>query len=365
MKLCVVYNFAQLYREPIFCRIDKEWECIWRFGCPEDGIKDMDISKLRDVKIVKTIRLPGGWKWQRGIIGLLRNDEIDSFLLLGELFNLSTWALIILRRVIAPQKKIYFWSHGWYGREGFVKKWMKRAFFGLADKTFLYGNYARQIAIQQGNNPHKLFVIHNSLDYETQIRLRESLEPSDIYRKHFKNNNPTLIFIGRLTKGKKLHQLLHAITLLKERGENYNVVFVGSGTEQHILEEIASKHGLSVWLYGACYNDKINAELIYNADLCVSPGNVGLTAIHAMTYGTPVITHSFYPNQGPEFEAIVDGKTGCFFKENDIESLANAIHTWFADHNAERDLIRQNCYQEITDSWCPDFQMKVLRHNLY
>lgn len=39
----------------------------------------------------------------------------------------------------------------------------------------------------------------------------------------------------------------------------------------------------NVWFYGSCYDEQTNAELIYNADMCVAPGNVGLTAIHAMT----------------------------------------------------------------------------------
>jgi glycosyltransferase involved in cell wall biosynthesis len=41
--------------------------------------------------------------------------------------------------------------------------------------------------------------------------------------------------------------------------------------------------------YGESYNERELAPLIALADVCVSPGNVGLTAIHALTYGTPVI----------------------------------------------------------------------------
>ena len=38
--------------------------------------------------------------------------------------------------------------------------------------------------------------------------------------------------------------------------------------------------------------------------MCVSPGNVGLTAIHSLTYGTPVLTHDNFNFQMPEAEAI-------------------------------------------------------------
>lgn len=59
----------------------------------------------------------------------------------------------------------------------------------------------------------------------------------------------------------------------------------------------------------------VNAELIYNADLCVAPGNIGLTAMHAMMFGCPCISHNDFSWQMPEFEAIVPYKTGNFLKE--------------------------------------------------
>ena len=60
-----------------------------------------------------------------------------------------------------------------------------------------------------------------------------------------------------------------------------------------ILEKLAQpllKKGLCHF-QGAVF-DESNSELIYHSDLCVSPGNVGLTAIHSLTYGVPVATHT-------------------------------------------------------------------------
>ena len=44
----------------------------------------------------------------------------------------------------------------------------------------------------------------------------------------------------------------------------------------------------------------------------VSPGNVGLTAIHSLSYGTPVLTHNNFNNQMPEVESIQPGFNGYF-----------------------------------------------------
>ena len=110
--------------------------------------------------------------------------------------------------------------------------------------------------------------------------------------------------------------LVNAVAELKTKGENYNLVFVGNGLEGENLKARVKGLGLTdaVWFNGACYDEKTNAELIYNSDLCVAPGTVGLTAMH-MVFGTPVISHNDFKWQMPEFEAIKPGITGAFLKE--------------------------------------------------
>ena len=212
----------------------------------------------------------------------------------------------------------------------------------------------------------KLFAIHNSLDYDTQKALRERIQPSDIYKEHFKNDHPTIIFIGRLIKDKKLDILVDALAKLRERDEMYNLVFVGNGTQKEELESHVSRLSLNeqVWFYGACYDECTNAELIFNSDLCIVPGAIGLTAIHSMMFGVPVITHDYFPNHGPEFESIKSGITGEYFKHNDSKSLVSAIQSWFSIHRDDRDAVRQACFNEIDTKWNPYFQMDMIKKNL-
>ena len=185
---------------------------------------------------------------------------------------------------------------------------------------------------------------------------------SPLYQNHFGNNHSNLVFIGRLTKVKKLHQVLEAIALLKRQGKDYNITFVGDGEEKQRLELMADELDIknNVWLYGACYDERRIAELLFNADLCVSPGNVGLTAMHAMTFGCPVLSHNNFAAQMPEFEAIEEGATGAFFKENDIKSLAEAIDNWQSNQK-NREEIRKECYRVIDEKYNPHVQVDTLR----
>ena len=367
MKLCLIYNFAQHYRTSIFKLIDQEYDCEFVFGNKYLNVKKMDYSLLNGkVTEIRTKELMGGWLYRPGFQKMLRQD-FDCFLMLGETRALSTWLFCIRARLFYPRKRVYFWSHGWYGKESRIESMVKSVFFRLPKGgVFLYGNYSRNLMIKKGFDPNKLFVIHNSLAYEEQRFLREHLSKGQIYKEHFGNDNPNLFFIGRLISSKKLDMILHAMTILCERGENYNMTFIGDGEQMEKLKILTKELKLDhkVWFYGPCYEEKVLSEMIFNADLCVSPGNVGLTAMHAMVFGTPVMTHNDFPHQGPEFEAILDGITGSFFRANDIESLADSISRWFAEKSSQREIVRQACMKEIDENWTPHFQMEVLRKHL-
>lgn len=366
-KLCCVFNLAAHYRADIYRLIDREFDADFYIGDAVANIKTMDYSLLKGYRATLANRnVIGSFYWQSGVLGLLHKSEYGTFLMTGEFFCLSTWLFLLIKALFYRRKRIYFWTHGWYGHEGRTKRILKKMFFGMADGIFLYGNYAREEMVKNGFNGNKLFVIHNSLSYARQLELRKNMKLADIYREHFDNDRPTLIFIGRLTAVKRLDLLIDAVALFKSRNEIYNVVLVGDGVMRRQLEQRAELKGIghNVWFYGACYDERTNAELIYNADLCVAPGNVGLTAMHTMVFGCPVITHNDFKWQMPEFEAIHPGSTGDFFERDSVESLVDAISRWIAANHSRRDAVRQACYLEIDTQWTPQFQISVIKKGL-
>lgn len=361
MKLCIIYNFAQKYREGIYKLLDATYDCHWAFGNNHTDIKGLNYALLSNHQFIQNHYLIGPIYYQRGALALFRSH--DRILMLGELFCLSTWLMLILRRTICRQKRIYLWSHGWYGKEGILKRILKRWFFSMSDTTFLYGHHALLTARSQGYSRDNLQIVHNSLDYDTQLRIRQTLRTTDIYKAHFHNEHPTIIFIGRLTKVKRLDLLITAFAQLSTPA---NLTIVGNGAERQNLQNLIHTLKLDnrVWLYGESYDETINAHLIYNAHLCVSPGNVGLTAVHSLTYGTPVITHNNKAWQMPEFEAIKPGVTGNFFQENDASHLAKTIEEWLVAHAHNRNEVRQHCYSEIDESWTPHYQLSVFKTHI-
>lgn len=366
-KLCMIFDTPSLYREAIHEKIDENYDCDWYFGDYDYKVKTYNPSKYKHIKTLHVVDVPHvGLYATKEMVGLLFKKQYQNFFMVGEPRNLSIWALAILKRLFFRKKKLYFWAHGWYGKESFIQGFIKKLVYKSADGIFSYGSYAKELMVKNGFDKDKIFVIHNSLDYDKQLCLRKSLMASPIYQEHFGNDHPTLIFIGRLTAVKRLDMLVDAVAKLNEVSVKVNLVLVGDGIMRKELEEQVKKLGIekNVWFYGACYDEKENAELIYNADLCVAPGNVGLTAIHAMMFGTPVVSHDNFMYQMPEFEAIKTGITGDFFKCGNIDSLCSVISEWLKHHVDDRQAIRENCFGEIDKEWNPYYQMNVIKNNL-
>ena len=361
-KISFILNYAPHYREAVYRLIDKTFDCRFYFG-DKGNIKKLDYEIFsKPVKEFRVKSIKGDWCYYAGGLSVLK-DGSDTYILTGDMRNLSNWLILLLLKLFYPHKRSAIWTHGVYGKESKLQLSIKKVFYSLVDIIFCYGDRSKSLMINAGIKSDKIFSIHNSLDYEKQVALRSIADDGVLYRQHFGNDNSTLIFTGRLTKVKRLDMILEAMSILRNRGERYNLVLVGDGVERENLQQLAKAYDISdlIWFYGACYDEEELSKLIYNADLCVSPGNVGLTSIHSMTYGTPVITHNRFELQMPEFEAIKDGKTGAFFDCGDVTSLAKVISEWFAAQRDNREVVREECYREIDANWTPTYQVDILR----
>ena len=361
-KLCMIAVSAAMYRMSIFKRIDSSFNCDWYIGVLNNDIATFDTSILKNVSYFRYGYINPKLYWKKGILSLLFSKKYNTFILCAESRSISDYLFVGLKKLLCPRKKIILWTHGWYGKEGIIEKKIKLWLFKRANAILLYGIYGKELLVKEGISSSKLFVIGNSLNYGKQLKLREQCETTNIYVRYFNNTNPTVIFVGRLTRVKRLDILLYAVNILKKQEFKVNVVIVGDGEERRSLEKLVNNLDINqqVWFYGPCYDEAINAELIYNADVCVAPGNIGLTAVHSMMFGCPAITHDDYKWQMPEFEAIKLGITGAFFERNNANSLADTIRSWLVNNTDERQRRRKSCYTEIDNHWNPDYQINII-----
>lgn len=362
-KICCVLNFASHYREDIYLLLEKELGCEFYFGDVDKGrLKELDYSRFTHTPIVfKTKHLFSNFTWIKGSLKLAFNEKYKSYLLTGDPFCLSDWMFLCICKLLG--KNTYLWTHGWYGHETFFKKRLKKLLFSFPSGIFLYGENAKLLMENEHINTEKLHVVYNSLAYDEQLVIREKLASSNIYKEYFGNDNPVLIFTGRLTSVKKLDQLVKAHKKLADNGTSFNVVLVGEGSENGALKRQITDAGLDsyYWFYGSCYDENKIAELYYNALVCVSPGNVGLTAVHSLMYGCPVISHNNLAEQMPEVEVVKEGLTGGYFTQNCIESLASVISVALKANTDTRAMVRQACFNIIDEKYNPHYQIEVFR----
>lgn len=360
--ICCIFNFAAHYREPIYKLMNQELQCDFFIGDKvPTQITQMNYKDLSGFKKnIKNKYIFSKFYWQKGAISLCFKPY-KHYIITGDPFCLSTWLLLIMLKFTS--KRTYLWTHGWYGDEGFIKSSIKKIYFNLSSHILLYGEYAKKLMTKKGFKESKLSIIYNSLDYSRQLNIRKNLKETPIYTEHFKNNYPTLIYIGRIQAIKKLDQLINSLELLEEKGKKYNLIIVGEEVDGYNLSELnlTSKVSNRIWLYGPCYDEEKIGELLYNAEICISPGNVGLTAIHSLSYGTSIITHDNFSNQMPEFEAVINNRTGLFFIENDVEDLSNKIDTWHNYLNTNKTTVRSDAFQTIDNKYNPNNQIQLLK----
>lgn len=370
MKVAYFTNIAPHYRKKLWVQMlhDSKIQFHFFFGrSPANGIREMDFqdesgsgSFLARLHQVRNVRVGSVLIFQFGVISRVLTGKWDAIILLGDMYVISNWIAALINRL--KGKRTYFWGHGLYGNEGRVKFFIRKLFFCLADAHFLYGHYAKHLMERQGFESSTLHVVYNSLDYHRQKLARESVLEDQFFikRKYFSDGaSPVLIFIGRLTAEKKIDLLLHAVQILGASGTHVNVLIIGEGKERSRLEQIARSLKGQVYFYGACYDEYEIGRLLGNADLCVSPGNVGLTAIHSLSFGTPVCTHDDMTVQMPEAESIVPGKTGiCYNLQKG--NLAEVILSWISA-KLDREQVRKNCYETIDNRYNPNVQVNIFR----
>ncbi len=300
--------------------------------------------------------------WQRGIISVAMGSRFDVLILLGNIYFLSTWVAVVLARLRG--KKVYFWTHGFRDEEKGVKGKLRLFFYRLADGLLLYGNYARDILIKKGYPDERIHVIYNSLDYSDQTTRLRNVSNEDKTEKRQELGlgigDKVIIASGRITREKRFDLLIDAIAQLNAGHKDiYKLIVIGDGSELEAVQQRAVQLSVAenIVFYGACYDESELAVLISMSDVFVVPGDIGLSGIHSLTYGTPVITHNDFATHKPEFEAIVDGVNGAFYEKGNVADMVNKIQYWVCQ---DRSKTFDACRSIIQEKYTPANQVSVI-----
>lgn len=319
-------------------------------------------------KPVKSFFFKGVCFWQTRLLALAIENGYDIVVYWGDAYRLSTWFSAALAR--ARGKKVVFWSHGIYGKESKLKLFVRKTFYRIPHAMLLYGGYSKKLLVDEGFSESSLYVINNSLDVECQVEsYKRALDKGSSLSEDIKedlNVDRLVIFVGRLTASKKIEMILDCVKSINSSGTvRLGVLLVGGGDYKSKLESYSLSLNISdkVNFYGPCYDHDTLASLYIKSDICVSPGNVGLTAMQSLIFGTPVVTHDDMTNQMPESESVREGVSGALFLRDSLESLISAVNRClqYIDSGI---ITGETCREVIYSEYTPEYQAKIFHEML-
>jgi len=245
------------------------------------------------------------------------------------------------------------------------RSWVRRLLYRLAMGHLLYGEHAKSLLIAKGFPAERLHVVYNSLDHAAQESIDRSITDQDRFA--FRNSlgvradHGLVAFTGRLQPVKRLDLLLEAIRVLGTRGRVVHAAVVGKGAHQPVLEELCRTSGIQdrIHFLGESYDDRYLGLVLGSSDLCVIPSGAGLSIMHALAFGTPVILHDRTAEHFPEWEAVQDGVTGFYYRYGDTMDLSIQIERAIFPHPRKADLT-QACREAIADRYNPRMQVKLI-----
>lgn len=364
-RVCIAYPFFPHYRGPVL------EELLGRGRHRYTLVGD----RVSSEPSIKAWEVPSGVDWvdarvwglgkRRGVYiqpGLIRAGlslRYDVLVIHSGVWWPTTWLCAIAGRLTG--KRVLSWGHGWIKPEGGWRGWMRRVYYRLYHAHMTYGHCAKALFLETGWGPDKVQVIYNSLDYARQKAEREAAKPGEIdelRRKVTGSDLPVVVCVTRLIPVRRLDLLIEAAAQLKRDGKPVTLLLVGDGPERGALQRLADERGVACVFYGACYDEGVVSRLVMMSRCMVAPGKVGLTAMTALGYGVPVVTHGDAENQMPEWEAVIPGQTGTLFKEGDVADLARAIGVWTAGEAS--DGVRRACVEIIERFWNASMQRRCI-----
>ncbi|HVO35249.1 MAG TPA: glycosyltransferase [Gemmatimonadales bacterium] len=134
-----------------------------------------------------------------------------------------------------------------------------------------------------------------------------------------------VVFVGRLTRQKRVGDLLEALALLARRGRRLDLTVVGDGPERPALERRAAADDLAgtVTFVGAVPPEAVAAYLA-SKRLCVLPSvdeGLGLVVAEALVAGVPVVA----TRSGGIPDLLTDPEAGELVPPGDPAALADAM----------------------------------------
>lgn len=349
IKIAIIANVVPKYREGFYEKILKNKKFKIKIFCQKSLPTPIETSHTKFKKNVKLLNYFsfGNEKiviTKLPIIHLIRN--YDLFVVEGNPRYISHFIFATI--LILLRKKVILWTMAHSSADNKFREYVRLKWTKLFKYLYVYTDFEKFFLKKKGFNNHVIYPMNNGLN----------LEEIDKIKKNFYKNNQnrkTLTFLScsRLLKKNRFDLAINAFAKLKENYKfKFKYILIGTGDQEKYLKSLVKDYGLQnyVEFKGKIYDEKKLAPYFMKSVCLIHPSSIGLSLIHAFSYGLPVITHSSKLLHNPEIAAFKNNYTGFFFKINDVNSLKNKIKKFFEKKNL-KNIFRLNCYNIVKNKY--------------
>lgn len=169
----------------------------------------------------------------------------------------------------------------------------------------------------------------------------------ETYRGRNKKMGPfKLFYVSRMVPGRGFDLLIKAFAKLKNK-ENFRLVLAGNGPEEKSIQRLVGDSGLARYISLPGYLSKPELyKHLSDTDIYVHPHQwreiSSMALLTAMTFGIP----SIVPGDGAL--SWVAKNSTLYFKDGDIDDLAEKIEQLSNDYNFRAELSQQ-CYERLNE----------------
>ena len=272
----------------------------------------------------------GPFVFQKGLNleGLSRGDVVQ---VCGDVHNISILWLSLCARLKGI--KVVWGGHHKTATSKPLGVWLRLQIAKLLSDVYLcYTETGKKWLKAHGFAKRPVFATGNTID---QVSIKAAMSKWDTQsieawkKAHGLSGKNLLLCCSVLRPKIRLDMAIRALASKPLAGRNTVLAVIGDGPTKKDCERLAKELGVSesvIWV-GATRDQEVMAPWFLAARLFVYPGSIGLSILHAFSYGLPVVTHCNVDHQMPEFEAMEDGKTGIVFNEGDVNDMVDKIAT--------------------------------------
>jgi glycosyltransferase involved in cell wall biosynthesis len=318
MKIIVLQPTVPSYRRSFFRRLRAHFgQSFTVYASEQDlGILTHDgVAEVWEHRLGTTVALLPDLHWQRGVLSIPFSQG-DVIVVSGNPRYLSTLALLLKARWKGA--KTIWWGHYWSSTSSPSRVRLRLLLMRMADAVLLYtDSEIDEYLASNRDRDRPVAALNNGLEIEPIERMRLSYSAAERPKR--------ALFVGRLTGKTGFPLLLESMARAECADLHLDVIGQTDGTPD--FRQLATSLGISErvnWHGGTVDETKI-AEIANRCRIFVYPGSVGLSLIHGLAYGLPVVVHDDRWSHMPEIAAFQDETNGLAFRKNDVESAAGVV----------------------------------------